>query len=271
MSVALTWIGQAGFLLRTPATRLALDPFLSDHPDRRFPSPVGLDDLAGTELVLASHEHLDHLDAPALGALLERDPHTRVVVPAPAVPVAVEAGLPRDRLVAARPGEPVAAGDVTVHPVPALHGVHVADAYTHGLPGDGDQVRYLGYVVETPDGRLYHAGDTLRWDGQAELLRGHRVDLALLPINGRDSQREAQDVVGNLNPAEALALARDAGAGTVVPMHYDLMEGNLGDVDEFARLAPQLHPDGRAAVLDRMAETPLASLTVRPGPAGAGR
>jgi len=136
----------------------------------------------------------------------------------------------------------------------------VADAYTHGLPGDGDQVRYLGYVVETPDGRLYHAGDTLRWDGLAELLRGHRVDVALLPINGRDSQREAQDVVGNLDAGEALALARDAGAGTVVPMHYDLMEGNLGDVDEFARLAPELHPDGRVAVLDRMAETPLASL-----------
>jgi len=271
VTVRLTWIGQSGFLLRTPATRLAIDPFLSDHPGRRFPSPVTAADLAGTELVLATHQHLDHLDAPGLLALLELDDRVQVVVPAPVVPDAVEAGLPGGRLVAARPGEPIAAGDVTVHPVPALHGVHVADAYTHGLPGDGDQVRYLGYVVDTPDGRLYHAGDTLRWDGQAELLRGHRVDLALLPINGRDSQREAQDVVGNLNPAEALALARDAGAGTVVPMHYDLMEGNLGDVKEFARLAPELHPEGRVAVLDRMSETPLASLTVRPGQAGAGR
>jgi L-ascorbate 6-phosphate lactonase len=260
MTVALTWIGQAGFLLRTPATRLALDPFLSDHPDRRFPSPVGLDDLAGTELVLASHEHLDHLDAPALGALLERDRHTRVVVPAPAVPVAVEAGLPRDRLVAARPGEPVAAGDVTVHPVPALHGVHVADAYTHGLPGDGGLVRYLGYVLETPAGRLYHAGDTLRWPGQAELLADLGVQVALLPINGRDARREARDIVGNLDAGEALALARDAAVATVVPMHYDLMEGNLGDPDELARLAPSRHPGGRVAVLARMAETSLAAL-----------
>ena len=53
MSVQLTWIGQAGFLLRTAGTRLALDPFLSDHPDRRFPAPVGAGDLAGFELVLA--------------------------------------------------------------------------------------------------------------------------------------------------------------------------------------------------------------------------
>ena len=260
MSVALTWIGQAGFLLRTPATRLALDPFLSDHPDRRFPSPVGLDDLAGTELVLASHEHLDHLDAPALRDLLARDDRVRVVVPAPVVPLAAEAGLAPDRLVGAVPDRPLTAGDVTVHPVPALHGVHVADAYTHGLPGDGDQVRYLGYVLETPAGRLYHAGDTLRWPGQAELLADLGVEVALLPINGRDARREALDIVGNLDAGEALALARDAAVATVVPMHYDLMEGNLGDVDEFARLAPELHPEGRVAVLARMAETPLADL-----------
>jgi L-ascorbate 6-phosphate lactonase len=260
MTVRLTWIGQAGFLLATAATRLAVDPFLSDHPDRRFPSPVGPGDLAGTELVLATHQHLDHLDAPALLALLELDDEVRVVVPAPVVPDAVEAGLPGGRLVGARPGEPVAAGDVTVHPIPALHGVHVTDAYSHGLPGDGDQFRYLGYVLETPDGRLYHAGDTLRWDGQAELLRRQRVDVALLPINGRDHEREARDVVGNMDGAEALTLARDAGVGTVVPMHYDLMNGNLGDVAAFRRLAPELHPGGRVAVLERMAVTPLGSL-----------
>jgi L-ascorbate 6-phosphate lactonase len=263
MTVTLTWIGQAGFLVRTPATRLAVDPFLSDHPDRRFPSPVGVDDLAGTELVLATHQHLDHLDSPALAALLERDDRVRVVLPAPALADANAEGLPPDRLVGARPGEPLTAGDVTVHPVPALHGVHVTDAYSHGLPGDGDGVRYLGYVLDTPDGRVYHAGDTLRWDGQAELLRRHRVDLALLPINGRDAEREARDIVGNLDAAEALALARDAAVGTVAPMHYDLMAGNLGDTDAFLRLAPELHPDGRTALPERMAETPLAALLGR--------
>jgi L-ascorbate 6-phosphate lactonase len=263
MSVQLTWIGQAGFLLSTPATRLALDPFLSDHPDRRYPAPVGAGDLAGIELVLASHQHLDHLDAPGLAALLAVDDRVRVVVPAPVVPVAAAAGLPRDRLVEAVPGRPLTAGDVTVHPVPALHGVHVADAYSFGLPSDGDRVRYLGYVLETPAGRLYHAGDTLRWPGQAELLAGLGVELALLPVNGRDQQREARDIVGNLDGAEALGLARDAGIGSVVPMHYDLMEGNTADPDAVARLAADVFPGGRVTVLERMAETPLASLVSR--------
>ena len=197
---------------------------------------------------------------PTLAALLARDDRVRVVVPAPVLATAAAAGLPGDRLVAAEPDRPLPAGEVTVHPVPARHGVHVADAYTHGLPGDGGAVRYLGYLLDTPAGRLFHAGDTIRWPGDAELLRRLRVELALLPITGRDPEREARDIVGNLEPAEALALARDAGAATVVPMHHDLMEGNLGDPGELVRLAPERYPGGRVAVLDRMAETPLADL-----------
>lgn len=265
MTVLLTWIGQAGFLLRTPATRLAVDPFLSDYPGRLYSSPVGVDDLIGTELVLATHQHDDHLDAPALRALLQRDDRTRVVVPAPVVPTAVQSGLPAARLVAARPGQPIAAGDVTVHPVPALHGVHMADAYTHGLPEDGGAVRYLGYVLQTPAGTVHHAGDTLRWPGDAELLRQYRVDVALLPINGRDADREARDIVGNLHAAEALELARDAAIPSLVPMHYDLMEGNLGDADQCVRLAPRVHPHGRVAVPARMVDTPLHTLAAHAG------
>jgi hypothetical protein len=49
----------------------------------------------------------------------------------------------------------------------------------------------------------------------------------------------------------------------VVPMHYDLMDGNLADVDAFARLAADAHPGGRVTVLERMAETSLAALVSR--------
>jgi L-ascorbate metabolism protein UlaG (beta-lactamase superfamily) len=66
-----------------------------------------------------------------------------------------------------------------------------------------------------------------------------------------------------MDAAEALGLARDAGIASVVPMHYDLMDGNLGDPDELARLAPDAHPGGRVTVLDRMAATPLATLVSR--------
>jgi hypothetical protein len=49
----------------------------------------------------------------------------------------------------------------------------------------------------------------------------------------------------------------------VVPMHYDLIEGNTADPEAFARLAGDALPGGRVTVLERMAETPLGTLLNR--------
>ena len=83
-----------------------------------------------------------------------------------------------------------------------------------------------------------------------------------MPVVVVEEEAEAERADEEGDAGVAVALARDAGVGTVVPMHYELMEGNLGDVEECVRLAPKLYPGGRVAVLDRMAETPLASLVV---------
>jgi len=46
------------------------------------------------------------------------------------------------------------------------------------LNSGGVQVRFGGFG-------LYHAGDCVPYEGQADRLRPYAVDLALLPINGR--------------------------------------------------------------------------------------
>ena len=50
----------------------------------------------------------------------------------------------------------------------------------------------------------------------------------LLPINGRDAEREARGIVGNLTAREAAWLADEIGSGVLVPMHHDLFAGNRG-------------------------------------------
>src|SRR2546428_10794873 len=153
----------------------------------------------------------------------------RSVVPPPPAAGAAEA-VPRERVVAARPDAEIVLGEARVTPVPARHGVHVADAYSFGLvPGEH---RFLGYVVELGGVRVYHAGDTIRYDGMAERLRALAVDVALLPINGRSPEREAQDLVGNLDARDAADLAADAGIRTLVPMHYELLPRNSGRAGE---------------------------------------
>jgi L-ascorbate 6-phosphate lactonase len=235
--IGLTWLGQAGFLLEAGATSLLVDAFLSPNPDRLTPATVPPDRFTGLDGVLATHEHWDHLDLACWPALAAASPGAGFVVPAPVVDQVTAAGLAADRVRGAVPGERVRLGEATVTPVPARHGVHVADAYTFGEELSGGAVRYLGYVVELGGVRTYHAGDTIDYPELAPRLRQLGVELALLPINGRDAAREAQDIVGNLDAGEAADLALRAGAGTTVPMHYEMFAANPGDPGAFVRLA----------------------------------
>jgi len=250
-TVWLYWLGQAGFVIRGSSTTLAVDPFLVVRPDRTAPPPLAPRDFEFTDAVLATHEHRDHLDLANFPALAGAAPRARFVVPEPLVERTAEA-VGAGRVTGARPGSAIALGGgripsgggggsgATVMPVPACHGVHVADAYTFGLvPGEH---RYLGYVITLDGVRIYHAGDTIRYDGLAERLRELGVEVALLPINGRDAARESRDLVGNLTEEEAAELVRDAGISVAVPMHYELFAHNAGSaglfVDRVAALAP---------------------------------
>jgi L-ascorbate 6-phosphate lactonase len=246
--LALTWLGQAGFLLQAGGTSLLVDAFLSPNPDRQTPAgrdPAGYRDLAG---VLATHEHWDHLDLASWPALATASPEAVLVAPLPVVDQVTAAGLAPQRVAGAVPGEPLALGEATVVPVMARHGVHISDAYTFGKELSGGACRYLGYVVGLGGARIYHAGDTIDYPGLAERLRELDVDLALLPINGRDAEREAQGIVGNLDAAEAADLAERAGVDAVVPMHYDMFAANPGDPGRFVGVLRRDHPSVSALV-----------------------
>jgi L-ascorbate metabolism protein UlaG (beta-lactamase superfamily) len=198
----LTWLGQATFLIETGEGRLLIDPFFSEHPDRRFPPPPVPPDI---DRVLVTHEHLDHLDPDSLRRI-----GAPVIAPAPL------SGMVEDL-----PFQGVAPGDEfeipggTVRVVPAIHAVEPGDGYTASP-------RFVGYVMELGGVAIYHAGDTIA----GPELEGIRADVALLPVNGRTYFRERQGLAGNLGVRDAAALAEQVGARVLVPIHWDLMEGN---------------------------------------------
>lgn len=239
-SVVVTWLGQAGFLLRGGAVTVLIDAFLSDVGDRLVPPPLNPADLSDVDIVLCTHEHWDHFDAATVAAVARASPDARVVVPAPIADRAVAAGVPPERVVGALAHELVPDLPIPVTPVPACHGVDVADAYNFGRDLSGGQVRYLGYVMEFSGLRLYHSGDTLWWRGQETILRDLGVNVALLPINGRDPIREAENIVGNLDHREAALLAAAAGVDLLVPMHWDMFSGNRGFPDQLVATIERL-------------------------------
>ena len=227
--VLLWWLGGAGFLLRSADGALLIDPYLTTEGWRRFPPPFRAEDATRVDAVLITHEHRDHLDVDVVRAFAEAGSLATWVVPAPLAGRLTDLGIPQERIVAAQPGRPLELGRMNVQPIPAHHGVSMTDAYNTGEAISGGLVRYLGYVMELAGTRIYHSGDCLAYPGLAEELVRLSVDVVLLPINGRDAEREAINIVGNMTSDEAVTLAGRSGAEVMVPMHWDLFPDNLGD------------------------------------------
>lgn len=239
----LTWLGQSSFVLRGAGTTLLIDPFLSPHPDRLVEPPDRAEAFEGVDGVLITHEHWDHLDEEACPVLAAASPGAVFAVPRPIAGRVVALGIEGGRIVAMQPGDSAGVAAATVHAVAACHAVHVADGYSIGGDPQAGTVRFLGYVVKLGGVSVYHSGDTILFDGLAESLRELGVDAALLPVNGRRPERETQDIVGNLEPDEAVELAAAAGARMLVPSHYDMFAANLGDPGRAADRAAFRHPE----------------------------
>jgi L-ascorbate metabolism protein UlaG (beta-lactamase superfamily) len=220
----LTWLGQAGFLLETANRRLLIDPWLSPH-EARLLDPAAFEPVSeAIDWVLVTHEHEDHLDLPFLRRLAQRSPSAHLIVPAPAAALA-QGVLPLTPL---SPGERLDLDELELRVVPAWHAVNTADGYSDG---DG---RFVGYVIAGAGPTVYHAGDTIPDPGLEAALRDQAVDVALLPVNGRDAEREARNIAGNLNAREAVELASAIGAHTLVPYHWDAVAGNTAGAGETA-------------------------------------
>jgi L-ascorbate 6-phosphate lactonase len=246
-SVSVTWYGQSGFRLSAGGQQVLIDPFLSDRPDRNYPPPASAAEFTDVTVVLSTHEHVDHLDLPFLREFCAVNARAPIVVPAPVMTVAAGAGIDRARLIGAVPGQDLKEGNVTVHPIPALHGIGGDQPVTYEFAPGGGPVRFLGYLVDIGGIRFYHAGDGLAYPELPATLSALAPDALMLPINGRDHMRESAGIVGNMNETEAAWLCAQVDASYVIPMHHDAIKGNTGDPGHFADLVRQ--GDSAAAVL----------------------
>lgn len=226
------WLGQAGFLIEGGGVRLVLDAYLSDtlavkyrgkpFPHvRMMPPPADPAELGEVDLVLCTHGHTDHLDPGTLGPLAAASPGCRFVVPAAHAALAVSRAVPADRLVPASAFAPLEVAGVRIHPLPSAHEDLAVDAAGRHL--------FLGYVVELPGAALYHPGDCVPYPELPAHLARHAVDLALLPVNGRDARRAAGGVPGNFTLEEAMELAAGCRFGAVIGHHFGMFEFNTID------------------------------------------
>lgn len=230
----LWWLGQSGFLLHAGGRTVLFDPYLSDSLTRKYAQTdkphdrltervVAPGRLTGIDVITCSHNHTDHLDAETLLPVLDSNPRAMLVVPRANVSFVLERlGNIETRLVPVDSGETARVAGVEVLGIPAAHNSVERD--------ERGRCRFLGYVTRAGEVKIYHSGDTLRHPELAPALKPHRVDVALVPINGNKPERR---VAGNLRGSEAAQLAAEIGAKLAIPHHFDMFAFNTEPPDEF--------------------------------------
>lgn len=213
----LCWLGHASFLLNLGGRTIAVDPVLAERvagAGQRL-TPPGLDRLPPLDLLLISHNHYDHLDAPTMRLL----PHD--------TPVVTGGGLGRwfRRRGFTRVTELDWWESVELDPVTAAGaGLDVAFVPAHHWSRRGlfDHCATLwgGWVLTALDGaRVYHGGDSGYGGFFAEIgQRYPGIDVAMLGV-GSYAPRWFLGAM-HTDPWQAVRATADVGARRLVPMHW---------------------------------------------------
>jgi len=214
-SVALWFLGQAGYYLKSGNCTIMIDPYLSDSVKkinplflRSYPAPVDPRSIKA-DIYIVTHDHLDHLDPETIAAYSHKNA-TAFIAPRFASKKLAELGIPHKCI------NVVDSGDTLT-----LDGVRVEGVFA--LPTGSDVLDTTGYLLTFDNGKsVYHTSDTAFCD---LLLKAcPKVDVLLTCINGK---------FGNLNIAQAVELTRAVNPLYVIPNHYDVMELNAEQPESF--------------------------------------
>ncbi len=225
---AVLWrLGQMGLLIKMGDAVLCIDYYASEDLPRQFPPPVPAGEMTGITAFFGTHNHDDHIDHESWKIWARTCPDALFFFPEAHRESVLADGVRPENCRGMNDGDCVSFGGITVRALPAAHEFLARDPETGLYP-------FLQYIIEGNGLRIYHAGDTLRYEGMLPRLQAFGpIDAAILPINGRDGTRYRRDCIGNMTFPEAADLAGELRLRLVIPGHWDLFADNPGDPAAF--------------------------------------
>lgn len=238
------WLGQAGFYIRYKYQFIMIDPYLSDSLAEKYkgkefphvrmmPSPVQPSEITELDFVFCTHGHSDHMDPGTLPKLAKGYPGRKFVVPKAELERALERGLPKNQLILVNEGDSIMLNDeISLDVIPSAH---------EGLDkNDSSEYYYLGYIITIGPHKIYHSGDCVPYAGLFEKLKSFNIDVALIPINGRDKYRQERGVPGNFTFNEAIELCRKSNIPNLIVHHFGMFSFNTIDVELLNQMSERI-------------------------------
>ena len=251
--LAVTWLGHSALLLEFAGLTVLTDPMLGEYAAplpaarlKRWVKPgIPVEGLPPIDLVLLSHNHYDHLDAPTVRTLAELQPEILWCVPLRLGKLLRRLGV--NRIEEFDWWDEKQLGIASVAATPAQH-------FTARSVHDRNRTLWCGFTVRVGKRAAYFAGDTA-YHPEFSLI-GERLgpfDLVLIPV-GAYEPRWFMEVV-HMNPEEAIAAYDDLRDGSgkeerkkgrkvpdpaMVPIHWGTFKLTDEPMDEPPRLTRNL-------------------------------
>ena len=203
-----TWLTHSGLFFDSGKLKIMVDPYLSDSvgkscPEKKRRMPVNEKYFdAAPDVILITHDHLDHLDFETLGELIRRAEKPITFLASENAYGKLLALGGGHNYVLLAPHSVWSQGGVTFYSVKAEHSDRTA----------------AGFIIDDAKKTYYVSGDTLyNYDVIDDVLDlvENGVDYAFLPIGG---------VGNNMNAKDAADFAYEIGARCAVPVHYGLFD-----------------------------------------------
>ena len=200
----ITWLGQAGLMFETENKIILVDPYLSDNVKNFEPKNyrrVPVDERflkINPDVIIITHNHLDHLDKETLKYYLTENVSCLVLAPNGSWQELRKFGG-NSNYVLFNNGTTWTEGNVTFTAVKAEH----SDPYA------------IGVIISAEGKNYYVTGDTLYNEQVFESLPNIEIKAVFLPVNG---------VGNNMNMKDAQAFAKRVNAKHTVPIHYGMFD-----------------------------------------------
>ena len=227
----LTWLGQHGVALESQGSLLMVDPYLLDtmrtSVGEEFGRLVPVDEKwlkVRPDMVLLTHDHIDHVDMPSLKEIITDEKTVSVASGVNAWnKVRTEIGGNHNYIMMT----PGCEWTNDVFRVRAINARH------------SDQTG-VGFVVEAEGLKIVISGDTLYFADAAKEI-GEGTDIAIVVMNGKGN---------NMNCVDAARYCENIAAKVAIPTHWGLFKKFENDPDQPERFIEETKKRGvKAAVL----------------------